>query len=241
MSSNTLFLTRKIIRRVASFVQRPGRDQIVIASYPKSGSTWLRQIVFSLVYGELPDDMETFDRLAPELGWDNNILNARLVKTHWSYNNSFRNTKKIYIVRNPIEVFCSYYDYQLKVVGAQHADFTEFFWSKDGVREYKDNLSSWSRDRGKLLVNYADLKRDFMGSTMRIAEYLDISVDYSKFAGIASATNRKEMQARFQANGTNYDFSNVGKTARYTLSGPDRDLILSEAMPAFDKIIAAQP
>ena len=229
---------RKLARSIVSFIQRPTRSQVLIASYPKSGSTWLRQIVFSLIHGSLPNDMETFDKLAPELGKTVNIWRSKIVKTHWAYSKFFDKAKRIYIVRPPIEVFRSYYDYQVQVIGKEYGGFEEFFHSRYGVANYLYNLSSWCKDNGKLLINYDDLLSDFDGTLKRISDYLEIEIDEERLQSIRLQTSRSSMQKRFQASGFQYDFANYKKTERYALSALDKSLILKEAQPAYDQFIS---
>lgn len=229
---------RGLARRLFANVQRPAQGQILVASFPKSGSTWLRQITFAILHGGLPDDMETFDKLSPEIGKNLNIWKSKIVKTHWAHSPSFNRAKRLYIVRHPVAVFRSYYDYQQKVVGREFSGFEEFFRSRWGLPEYAFNLECWRKDKGKLLINYDDLLRDFDGSVMRIAQYIGVTNDAETLHHIRATTSRPSMQKRFEANGFNYDFANTGRSQRYALSDKDTAMIEKEALPAFKRILA---
>tara|TARA_R110002049_G_scaffold253591_5_gene428959 strand:- start:317 stop:1042 length:726 start_codon:yes stop_codon:yes gene_type:complete len=229
---------RSLARRIFATAQRPARGQILVASFPKSGSTWLRQVTFAILHGGLPDDMETFDKLAPEIGKNLNIWRAKIVKTHWAHTPAFDRAKRLFIVRHPEAVFRSYYDYQKQVVGREFNGFDDFFRSRWGLPEYAYNLECWRKDTGKHLVDYDDLLNDFDGSVNRIAAYIGVTLDAETLDKIRAATSRSSMQKRFDANGFKYDFANTGQSQRYVLSEKDKAMIEADAVPVFDRILA---
>lgn len=196
-------------------------DDIVIATYGKSGTTWLQQIVGQLLFNGDPDvpvaDISPWvDLRVPAKEEKLRLLEAqthrRFLKTHlpvnalvyspqaryifigrdgrdivWSMHNHHANAnEKWYRMLNdtpgrvgpPIEPptpdRCAYFRDWL------HSDGYPFwpFW---------ESIRSWWAIRdlpNMMLVHYANLKADMPGQIRRIAAYLDIPIDESRFPAI---------------------------------------------------------
>jgi len=115
-----LFLARKLLLYSGSACVL-SRGDIVLACYPKTGSTWIRYFLLHLLYGETgKDERASFDELnkvMPEFGHPS-IFRAwpfagrpRLIKTHRRYNFLFRGCPTVLLVRDPRDIMVSYYHY----------------------------------------------------------------------------------------------------------------------------------
>ena len=86
-------------------------EDIFQASYPRSGSTWLRFMLFEILCGENPGFRKIEDRL-PEIQWHRGIAGilpngGRFIKTHEQYRDDY--TRAVFLVRDIRNVFLSAY------------------------------------------------------------------------------------------------------------------------------------
>ncbi|NEQ65479.1 MAG: sulfotransferase domain-containing protein, partial [Symploca sp. SIO2D2] len=94
-----------------------------LASYPKSGNTWLRFSVAALIEGDLPSSRFVQERMPDihESGFKPFLLleqNIAFAKTHFMFSDSMPGRGLtagfIYVIRNPIDVLASNYNYILR-------------------------------------------------------------------------------------------------------------------------------
>src|SRR5215469_5727904 len=89
-------------------------QDVFVASYPRSGSTWLRFLLVDLLTGETAG----FDRvnyLIPDVGRHRGVpgvlpTGGRIIKTHEVYRSAYQ--KAVYIVRDVRDVVLSEFDYE---------------------------------------------------------------------------------------------------------------------------------
>ena len=141
-----------------------GRRNIVwIASYPKSGNTWVRFLLCNLLYGQ-QESAASLNRLAPdihEVGPQITRYPGGLLKTHFAFSASLpcaeRTATAIYVVRDPADVIASNYHYARRS-GATSEDsqaaFDRYFdsfvqqrgeprWRELGMGTWEENVCSW--------------------------------------------------------------------------------------------------
>jgi Sulfotransferase domain len=156
-----------------------------IASYPKSGNTWVRFLVCNLVFGRV-DSAATLNRLAPdihELGPAVDPPSSPVfMKTHFAYSAALplamHTAGAIYVLRDPADVMLSNYHYG-KRSGAVAGDddesaFDRYIddfiashgdprWLKLGMGRWDDNVRSWLGATNQfpvLRIRYEDLLAD---------------------------------------------------------------------------------
>jgi aryl sulfotransferase len=211
-------------------------DDIIIATYAKSGTTWLQQITSQLIFsGEegLPvAEMSPWLDLRippkevklPEVAKQ---THRRFVKTHLPVDALVfsPNAKYIYIGRDGRDVVWSMYNH--------HANANSFWYEAlndapgrvgppiepppDSTRQYfqdwleKDgfpfwpfweNIKSWWEIRNLpnvMLIHFAMLKADMGGEIRRIASFLDIPIDETKWDAIVEHCSFDYMKANATA------------------------------------------
>ena len=158
---------------------------IWIASYPKSGNTWVRFLVCNLAFGPV-DSAATLNRLAPdihELGAAVEPPSAPVfMKTHFPYSDALplagHTAGAIYVLRDPADVMLSNYHYAKRSGAAAGDDdeaaldrYLDTFiaahgdprWLKLGMGSWQDHVRSWLGVKHPfpvLRIRYEDLLAD---------------------------------------------------------------------------------
>ena len=194
-------------------------DDIIIATWGKSGTTWVQQIVAQFIFkGEtvgLPvGDMSMWvDFRLPPLEVKQPLLDAqehrRFLKTHLPVDALVfsEKVKYIYIARDGRDVLWSLYNHHTTANDAwygalndtpglvgprmekQAGSIVEYYhdWlDQDGYPfwSFWENLTSWWDIRhlpNVNLIHFGALKEDMPGEIRKIAAYLEIDIDESKW------------------------------------------------------------
>src|SRR5262245_186581 len=90
-----------------------------LASFPKSGNTWVRFLLYHYFYGDIADSRAIGSRIpdihAGDFDRASTLTRTQLVKTHWGLSPQMphvdRTAGAIYIVRRPQDVLWSMLNY----------------------------------------------------------------------------------------------------------------------------------
>lgn len=161
---------------------------VFIASYPRSGSTWLRFLLLEL----LTRDTAGFDRvnrLLPDVGRHRGIpallpAGGRLIKTHEVYRSAYQ--RAVYIVRDVRDVVLSEFDYE-NARRRISEDFDTFLMLslKSNVNGYgcwQEHVLSWldsplGRTDKFLMIKFEDLRARTEDTLAAVAEFLGVEAD----------------------------------------------------------------
>lgn len=208
-------------------------DDIVIATYSKSGTTWMQQIIAQLLSGGSEDtapaeaslwlDYRILDR-AKTLAALQAQTGRRYMKTHLPADALAYapDVKYIYIARDGRDVVWSAYHHYTMTNDATFAainnpigregppmpridipvrDYFLQWLERDGypIWPFWDHVRTWWRRRdlpNVLLVHHHDLTHDLRGEIARIAGFLGIPVEPSRWDAIVRHCSIRHMQAR---------------------------------------------
>lgn len=196
-------------------------DDIIVATYAKTGTTWTQQIVAQLLFnGDPVLDVQAMspwlDMRIPAREVKFPLLAAqthrRVIKTHLPLDALVFSpaARYIYIARDGRDVAWSLYNHHASFTPANRerlnslpvpdapplvpppADIRQFWrdWlDRDGypIHSFWSHVRSWWAIRNLpnvRLVHFANLKRDMPGEIRRIASFLDIPIDESRWEAI---------------------------------------------------------
>ncbi len=190
----------------------PGRtlkvlaDDVFILSYPRSGNTWVRFLLASLISGHVDVSFLNIEKIVPDIYRNSELRlrmlrRPRILKSHEHFDVRYR--RIIYVVRDPRDVLISFYNYQIMMnrLSEQHslADYTMRFleggvpfgsW-EDHVRGW---LTAWAGHDDFLLVRYEDLDREPIPQLEGIARFLGLVCDQAVLATAVSRCTADAMR-----------------------------------------------
>ncbi|GJM18567.1 MAG: sulfotransferase [Phycisphaeraceae bacterium] len=187
-----------------------------IASYPKSGNTWARFLLYALMFGPPERSIDVPKRIPDlhrPLPFDPPASGPLYAKTHFALTDRHpklaQTERAVHIVRNPRDVLLSGLNYR-RLAGADEqampaAAYAKTFiarggdpqWLEQGFGTWADHARSWaSTDRFPVhTVRYEDLKTDTPRELKAIAEFLSIETDGDRIAKAAKAASFDAMRA----------------------------------------------
>lgn len=185
-------------------------DDVFIASYPRSGSTWLRSLLSELLTGSTPSFALLDGRSSPvpDLGKHRRIPSylpgdVRLIKTHELYRPVYG--KAIYLVRDPRDVALSEHRFQ-RWSGFFDRGFDAFteMYVTGRVNSYgtwSEHVASWldsglmERDR-LLLLRYEALRADTAEQLRSVAEFLGLEAPPERIENAVRHNSIERMRER---------------------------------------------
>ncbi len=186
-----------------------------IASYPKSGSTWVRFFLYAYSQGPITSSLAVNDSI-PDLHRNPNLNLPRplLIKTHFALSPSHplidQTDRAIYVVRNPRDILYSAYRF-LRLTNDQVDQLTyakafinfrgDPAWKHMGFGSWHEHTNSWlDQKRFKVhLVQYEDLHSTPEKTFSDILRFLDIKIDPDKLKNAihhASFDSMKQLETR---------------------------------------------
>lgn len=180
-----------------------------VASYPRSGNTWLRFMLVQLATGE-PADFVSVDRLSPPVGTQRGAPpllpgGGRLVKTHEPWRADY--ARGVYLVRDPREVVVSWYSVLRADPGRLDdlGDFVRAFARGRiaGYGSWRDHVEGWvaAARRAPIRVErFEELRGDPHAFVARAARHLGIGADPSAVEAAVATNSAEGMRALERAN-----------------------------------------
>jgi hypothetical protein len=170
-------MLQKLYRKLQAFDPRTRvrEGDVLIASYPKSGNTWTRFVLGHLLTSCREQlTFKTFDRYTPELNvhfeYLRQLSSPRLLKTHDLFQPRFR--KAIYIVRDPRDVYVSYYHYIRKKL-PEHLTFKEFLHDEVAkLGTWAEHVQSWQQCGRLLCIKYESMLADPRAAFGQMIDFL---------------------------------------------------------------------
>lgn len=168
-----------------------------IASYPKSGNTWVRFLAAGLLRGgsittsDIDEVIPDSHELVQKGGFDlrHQLAGRYYVKTHWMFNGTrspfSEQNACVYILRNPMDVLASHLNFtRFPDPDLKPAYVNQFIemggasqWFDHGMGSWLENAKSWiAGPKRSLVLIYEDLLTFPAREIERLAGFLDVQV-----------------------------------------------------------------
>ena len=202
--------TVKFLRGALGFEGRA--DDVFVASYPRSGTTWTQLIVHLLVRGGRGIDFAHISQVCPwwerSLAWGSasagdldRLPSPRVFKTHLPRRWLPARGRCVYLRRDPADVASSYYrlycDY-LGFDGSFDAFFARFLRGDVQYGSWFKHVAAWDRRAGDpdvLTLDYEAMRRSPADAVAALAGFLGVDADDARIAEVAAASDLEVMKA----------------------------------------------
>lgn len=134
------------------------KQPYLIASYPKSGNTWLKFILANYFYPEIEHDFSTVNYYIPELGTDTihikkGILNPKFYKTHYHHNGS----NIIFLHRHVGDCLISHWWYNRQFHKDERSIY-EWIMALDYGTQWREHINFYFPQR--ITISYEEMKKN---------------------------------------------------------------------------------
>lgn len=186
-------------------------NDVMLASFPKSGSTWLTFMLAQLAWRSGREQKLVDDRYLPGIGKQGRAekrlpSGGRLIRTHEPYRRDYK--QAIYVVRDGRDVAVSLF-WHLKRTMRLESEFSEFLAAfldggLTGAGAWDQHVAGWLESpayaNGQvLLIRYEDLQDDAARELRRTAEFLELEASSEAIADALDAGSKEAMRGREKA------------------------------------------
>jgi len=191
-------------------------DVVWLASYPKSGNTWLRFLLYCYLYGRpkesglVAEQIPDIHRLGPKAldGREGKVL----CKTHFLPTQEHPNIKEtrgfVYLIRNPRDILLSALNYKraLGAIAETDEQFALQFianmgapdWRQHGYGSWVEHVSCWMTTAAQLphlMLRYEQMKADPVAALNEVLRFLGITPDPDKVTAAIDAASFSSMKS----------------------------------------------
>jgi len=161
-------------------------NDVFLASYPRSGSTWLRFTLYEILSGEPSsfDKVNAALRGISDYKYGAGLLpnNGRFIGTHESYRPAYR--RAVYLVRDVRDVALSEYAFEtnLGIAPKSMDDYLEdLFMGRKRHGSWQHHVESWidsplAANGNLLFIRYEDLRKDSVEIFRQMVDFLGVKV-----------------------------------------------------------------
>jgi hypothetical protein len=217
------------------------RDDLFIASYPRTGNTWIRFLLADLATGSQAN-FESIDRMFPSVGGHHDAPalagGRRVIKTHEPHRREY--VQGVYLIRDVRDVLISWY--RVTRTDPDNLDDLDGFVAEFVTERatpygrWTEHVQSWqrARDRGLPITiqRFEDLQARPAEVVTEIAMALEIPADPERVQAALDRNNPEAMR-RLEKEGAEYLRRAVGqrsKGVRRGAVGGWRELLTDEHM-----------
>ncbi|XP_069048066.1 sulfotransferase 6B1-like [Lepisosteus oculatus] len=207
-------VSTELLQALDTFEAR--EDDVVLVSYPKSGTHWLTEIIKNLDHchsdnnatGQVTltsalefGDLSKFDELR-------NLPSKRLIPTHLSHDMipvqfKTKKCKMIYVIRNPkdtaVSMFHYYQQNPLLPKIEKWSTFLDMFLKGEVVYgSWIDHVQSWEKNQNDENTLFLYFFKDLPKYVKEISSFLNISVSEDQINEIVKKSSFSEMKEKAQ-------------------------------------------
>ena len=183
---------------------RPRRSDVFVVTYPKCGTTWMTQVCHQIRCAVAGKDGEAFGEITEVVPWDILALDCgqdldadqtcepRIFKSHENAKDCARGAKYVVVVRDPRDVFNSFYEFLPAYMGIGSGEITpeEFadaiFAGASHSGGFSEHFLSWydemvANPENVLMLSFEDMKDDLGKVTRRVASFMNVELSSEHF------------------------------------------------------------
>ncbi len=194
----------------------PEPEDIILATFPKSGSTWTSYLLHQLKSGG-DDDFDDIKHVVVDITpghWDPaqqpfaapQAYSPRTYKTHGSYRLCPKGARYLYVSRDPVDIFWSLYQFIHDLLGIAEPVAMDAFYRDFFVRRFDtghdignvwDHILDWHRLVGQenmLWLHYEDLVGNREHYLPLIARHMGIDIDGAALRRVIANSSMEHMR-----------------------------------------------
>jgi hypothetical protein len=183
----------------AEFNPPPSPTDVILATYPKSGSTWTSYLLYQIKSG-CSDNFNDIKDVVVDITpghWDPSVqpfisqqeFLPRTYKTHGTYKLCPKGAKYIYVSRDPKDIFWSLYQFIHDLLGIEERVPVDAFYSEYFVKRFDtghdignvwDHILDWFPLRGKenmLWMHYEDIVAHRKRALDQLAGFMGVDLN----------------------------------------------------------------
>ncbi|MCS4054130.1 sulfotransferase domain-containing protein [Salinibacter ruber] len=159
-------------------------SDIFLVAYPRSGTSWVRRLVASVVYPSTDWGVKNIRNAFPDMYVSKEKLNTfsspRYIKSHEQHTDKYPSV--IYLYRDCRDVFTSYYNFRKTVSGykgGKHDFLDKFLNGRVQYGRWDNHLSSWLFQNSVSNIHslsYEELYHDTHESLSELLDFMSIDV-----------------------------------------------------------------
>ncbi|KAK9411521.1 Sulfotransferase [Crotalus adamanteus] len=240
-------------------------SDIFIATYPKSGTIWIQNIVCLILYEGHRNGTENISIAQRCASIEYNIYNVdmsqmpspRVIMSHLPYyllpkKLRAKKGKVIYVYRNPKDILVSYFHFRKSFHGIENSTNLEKYMQKflsgdvAGSSVF-DHVKGWYTHQNEfniLILCYEEIMQDPRGTVLQICKFIGKELSSQEVDKVVEMSTLKNMKADPRANYVKtheecFGLTNV-KHIRKGIVGDWKNIMTVSQNEWFDKILQAQ-
>lgn len=196
-------VVRKKIRALTGLVPSAEclPEDIFIVGHPRSGNTWVRNLIAGAIYGADPQYAPytlVSDLIPGDTPYYRRYATPMFFKSHYPPRPDYR--RVIYLIRDGRDVMVSYFHY-IKAMRGQDVDFLNVVQGDKVLWPYKwhEHVEGWLANpygADIVTIKYEDLKRDTVHELRRLCEFAGFKRDESFLKLIAEKASFNSMRQK---------------------------------------------
>ncbi|KAM4693530.1 sulfotransferase 6B1-like [Discoglossus pictus] len=210
----SMLCCKETFQQIKTFEAR--KDDILLASYPKSGTIWSIQLMNDMIHTTYNkskhDHIPHLELMSPDHIEDViNMPSPRFLATHLQADNTpksfFKNKAKILVVfRNPKDTAVSCYHFYknipvLPTVESWDDFFQLYLKGEVFFGSYFDFAVGWNKhadDENVLIITYEEMKKDLAAVLRKISTHFGFALTDEQVNVVASTSKFKNMKEKSQ-------------------------------------------
>jgi hypothetical protein len=203
---------------LAAFARQQSTMPITwLASYPKSGNTWLRFLLANIIHGGMPATSLGVSKLVhdihqPKVPFEPADPEQLFIKTHFARTDRHprigETARAVHVVRHPRDVLLSALNYRRMegvIENLTDAQYAETFishggdplWAKLGYGSWIQHAATWATNAPfpVLTIRYEDLKSDAESTLSRVLEFVELDASAGDIARAVKESSFDQLRA----------------------------------------------